>query len=171
MRKRTRRIWRKGGEEEERVSFLCWCAVWHLSQDDDASALSGPDLLPTRRHLKVRQCCGPIRRENEEDRKLLRHKKNCMMFISKSPTLTLDDIRDELQVGADALDLVQAGQSLDGHVLVAVHLRDEVEVAAEKLPDSQWAPGTKAGRRTRRWWLDRAGLDVSGLCCSSEVTW
>lgn len=94
------------------------------------------------------------------------------MSIFKSATLTLDNIGDELQVGADALDLVQAGQSLDRHVLVAVHLGHEVEVAAETLPDSQGAPGTKAGRTTRHWWLDRAGWRVSGLSgCRCEVTW
>lgn len=71
------------------------------------------------------------------------------MSIFKSATLTLDDIGDELHVGADALDFVQAGQSLDGHVLVAVHLGDKVEVAAETLSDSQRAPGTKAGKTTR----------------------
>lgn len=49
------------------MSFLCWRAVWHLPQNDDTSALSGPDLLSTRRHLEVRQCCGPIRRENEDE--------------------------------------------------------------------------------------------------------
>lgn len=73
------------------------------------------------------------------------------MSIFKSATLTLYNIRDELQVSADALDPVQAGQSLDGNVLVTVHLGDKVEVAAEALPDSQRAAGTKAGRTTRHW--------------------
>lgn len=49
-------------------------------------------------------------------------------------TLTLDDVGDKLQVRADVLDLVQTGQGLDGDVLVAVHLRNEVQVVAEVLP-------------------------------------
>lgn len=60
--------WRGEEEEEEKeVSFLCRRAVWDLPQDDDASALSGPDLLSTRRHLDLRQRCGPIRGEIEDE--------------------------------------------------------------------------------------------------------
>lgn len=49
-------------------------------------------------------------------------------------TLTFQNVGDEVQVRADALDLVEAGQSLDGNILVAVHLRIEVQVVAEVLP-------------------------------------
>lgn len=48
--------------------------------------------------------------------------------------LTLQNVGDEVQVCADILDLVEAGQSLDGNVLVAVHLRNEVQVVAEVFP-------------------------------------
>lgn len=48
--------------------------------------------------------------------------------------LTLQNVGDEVQVCADTLDLVEAGQSLDGNILVAVHLRNEVQVVAEVFP-------------------------------------
>lgn len=53
---------------------------------------------------------------------------------AEKSTLTFQNVADEVQVRADVLDLVEAGQSLDGNILVAVHLRVEVQVAAKVLP-------------------------------------
>lgn len=53
---------------------------------------------------------------------------------AEKQTLTFQNVGDEVLVCADVLDLVEAGQSLDGKILVAVHLRVEVQVAAEVLP-------------------------------------
>lgn len=47
---------------------------------------------------------------------------------------TFHNIRDELQVCGQVLDLVQAGKSCDGDILIAVHLRFEVEVTAKVFP-------------------------------------
>lgn len=60
--------------------------------------------------------------------------------------LTLHNVGDEVQVCADALDLVQTGQTLDGNVLVAVHLRKEVQVAAEALPVEEQSATRSLGR-------------------------
>lgn len=49
-------------------------------------------------------------------------------------TLTSQNFRDDLHVCADASDLVQAGQTLDGNILVVIHLRNEVQVVAQVLP-------------------------------------
>lgn len=60
----------RGGERGGEVPFLRWRAVWHLAQDDDTSALGEPDLLSTGRHLEVRQCWWPSRRDIEDERVL-----------------------------------------------------------------------------------------------------
>lgn len=46
------------------VSCLLRCAVGDLTQDDDTSTLTGPDLLSTWSHLDHRQSCQPVREDN-----------------------------------------------------------------------------------------------------------
>lgn len=50
-------------------------------------------------------------------------------------TLTSENIGDEVQVCGEIPDLVEAGQSRDGNILVAVHLSLEKQVIAEVLSE------------------------------------
>lgn len=67
---KNKRKKKRGGEGGE-MSCLRGSAVRHLPQDDDTSALGGPDLLSTGRHLQVRQCWWPTRRENGDESRTL----------------------------------------------------------------------------------------------------
>lgn len=89
----------KNKKEEEKegqeVSFLCRCTVWNLPQDDDTSALRGPNLLSAWRHLDLRQLWGPISGESEDESRTLgghvprRHSPLTMSEMSSRSVLML----------------------------------------------------------------------------------
>lgn len=54
-----------------------------------------------------------------------------------SISLTSQDVHDQLHVGAELLDVVQVGHRHNWHILVAVHLGDEVHVTGQILPEEQ----------------------------------
>lgn len=61
-------------------------------------------------------------------------------------TLTFQKIGEEVLVCGEAPNLVQTHQGGDVDVLVTVHLRMEVQVTAEVLPEKRWG-GTVRRRR------------------------
>lgn len=59
----------------------------------------------------------------------------CLHLYPQKQTLTSENIGDEVQVCGEIPDLVEAGQSRDGNILVAVHLSLEKQVIAEVLSE------------------------------------
>lgn len=73
---------------------------------------------------------------------------------TRTQTLTTQNVHDQLYVRAELLDVVEVGHRHYWHILVAVHLGDEVHVTGQVFPKASqretW--GTVLQRENRRTW-------------------